>query len=230
MTIRNDATRIRIATKDKRRPRAVVARQGQVLLDTDFDQQARHQLDRIELETVDTLGSPGRLLVPAGNDGFKATPDGSLATNVNIAAGWGYLDGWRLENPTACKLDTQPHPRTGDAFAEPVVVGIKALVRHVDPVEDPVLADVALGDAQASGRSLADWQVFPLSLSGASVTCSTVAANATWQALVAPSTGTLTVIEQTSPPSTDPCSLTPDGGYTRLELWLHRMAREVEGR
>jgi len=225
MTMRSDATRIRIATADKRRARAVVARQGQVLLDTDVDQQSRHHLERVELETVDTLGSPGRLLVPTGNDGFEATPNGS--TDVAIAAGHGYLDGWLLENPDACKVSTQPHPRTGDPMAAPVVVAVKSLIRHVDPVEEPVLADAALGDAQASGRSLVDWQVIPVSLPGAEVTCGTVAANATWLAMAAPSTGRLTVIEQTAPPSTDPCSLTPGGGYSRLENLLYRL--EVHG-
>ena len=225
MTIRNDATRIRIVTKDTRRPRAVVSRQGQVLLDTDFDQESRHQLDRIEIETLDSLGSPGKLVVPAGNTGFLVSPDGALP-NFNIGAGRGYLNGWLLENPTICKLATQPHPRTGDTVAVPAIIGIKALVRFVDPVEDPVLADVALGDAQSSGRSLVDWQVFPMSV-GATVTCATAATNPDWLNLIAPSTGTLTVTPAVAPPSTDPCSLTPSGGYTRLENLLYRI--EVHG-
>ena len=53
MTIRNDATRTRIRIREKRRPRAVVTRQGQVLLDTDLDQQSRHHLERLEIETAD---------------------------------------------------------------------------------------------------------------------------------------------------------------------------------
>jgi hypothetical protein len=180
MTIRNDATRTRIVTKDKRRPRAVVARQGQVLLDTDFDQQSRHQLERIEIETLDSLGSPGKLVVPAGNTGFLVTPAGAPA-NFDIGAGRGYLNGWLLENPTVCKLSTQPHPRTGDTVGVPAIIGIKALVRHIDPVEEPVLADAALGDAQASGRSLVDWQVFPLAVTGGgTVTCATAASNPDW--------------------------------------------------
>ena len=174
MTIRNDATRTRIPIKEKRRPRAVVARQGQVLLDTDFDQQSRHQLERIEIETRDSLGSPGRVLVPAGNDGFTV-PDGALA-NFDIKAGRGYLDGWLLENADDCKLQTQPHPRTGSTLTTPRAIALKALVRHIDPVEEPKLADPALGDAQASGRALIDWQVFPFDITGGGVvTCATIA-------------------------------------------------------
>jgi hypothetical protein len=221
MTIRNDATRLLIATRDRRRARAVVARQGQVLLDTDLDQQARHQIERIEIETVDSLGSPGRLLVPAGNTGFQITAGGTLAT-FNIGSGRGYLDGWLLENASVCTLATQPHPRTGDTVSLPSVVAVKSLVRFIDPVEELALADVALGDAQASGQSLNDWQVFPLGLTG-TPSCATVLSIAQWQSLAAPSTGTLKVIEQAAAPSTDPCSLTPAGGYTRHENLLYRI-------
>lgn len=233
MTLRNDATRLRIETRDDRRPRAVVARQGQVLLDTDLDQESRHVLDRIEQETTDTLGSPGRLLVPAGSPAFLVTPNGG---SVDIGAGHGYLDGWLLENPGTCRIGPagggaapyQPHPRS-ETVAAPVILGIKAVVRYVDPVEEPRLADVALGDAQASGRSLADWQVFPLvpTPGGPGLTCASAEIDPKWSELVAPSTGTLRVWAETAAPSTDPCSLTPGGGYTRLENLLYRI--EVMG-
>lgn len=222
MTIRNDATRQRVITTDPRRARSVVSRQGQVLLDTDFDQQSRHLLERIEVETLDVLGSPQRLVYPAGTDGFKITLSGGAPVDFSIAAGRGYLKGWLVENAATCKLGTQPHPRAGDTLASPGIVALKALIRHIDPVEDPVLADKALGDAQASGRALVDWQVFPFSISAA-VTCATSTTNADWLKLTAPSTGTLAVIPQAAAPSTDPCSLTPGGGYTRLENLLYRI-------
>jgi len=221
MTMRSDSTRLRIVTKDKRRPRAVVARQGEVLLDTHFDQESQHQLDRVEIETVDSLGSPGRLAVPAGNAGFKVTAAGALA-NFDIGAGRGYLGGWLLENPAVCKLNTQPHQRSGDVVNVPTIIALKALIRYVDPVEDPVLADVALGDAQASGRSLIDWQVFPLATT-APLNCANALSKAEWSNLVAPSSGTLAVIRQAAAAPSDPCSLTPSGGYSRLENLLYRL-------
>jgi hypothetical protein len=226
MTIRNDATRTRIATREQRRPRAVVSRQGQVLLDLDLDQQSRHVLGRLETETVDTLGSSGRLLVPAGNTGFSITPDGAnAALNFDIGAGHGYLGGWLLENLAVCKLATQPHPRTGDTLTTPAIIAVKALIRHLDPVEEPTLADAALGDAQASGRALIDWQVFPFNVvvdGEPTLTCADVPSNKAWQDLTAKSTGTLEVAAQTATPSTDPCTLTPSGGYTRFENLLYR--------
>ncbi len=223
MTMRNDATRLRIQARERRRARAVVARQGQVLLDTDFDQQAGALLGRIEIETADILDSAGKLVYPAGTTGFQISADG-VAANFNIGAGHGYLDGWLLENPSIVKLGTQPHPRTGDVVTPPAIIAIKALVRHIDPVEDPALADVALGDAQASGRSLNDWQVFPLNITGGGgLDCTNAADKAAWIALTAPSAGKMSVAKQAAGPSTDPCSLTPGGGYTRLENLLYRI-------
>lgn len=226
MTLRNDATRLRIVGRDRRRFRAVVARQGQVLMDTDLDQQARHQLERVELGTKDELGAPGRMVVPAGDTGFLLTASANL-TDSTIGAGHGYLGGWLLENPNTCTLATQPHPRS-DTVTGPAVIALKSLVRYIDSVEEQALADAALGDAHASGRSLLDWQVFPLPLAaGTTVSCATVGALPEWQSLIQPSTGTLAVMLQTTTPSTNPCSLTPGAGYTRLENLLYRI--EVHG-
>src|SRR4051794_25015647 len=97
MTIRNDATRATIRPKDRRRPRSVIAGQGQVLLDADLDQQGRLLVGRVETETGDVLGSSGRLVVPPASTAFQitaaATPDA-----CGIGTGHGYLDGWLVEN------------------------------------------------------------------------------------------------------------------------------------
>lgn len=225
MTVRTDATRLRIAPADPRPLRAVAPRQGQVLLDADFDQDGRLTLARIDGDMADVIGAPGRLAYPAGSTAFEVQP-GAGPTDPQILPGHGFLDGWRLDNMAACTLSGQPHPRTGDAGALPVVLAIKALIRYLDPVEEPAFADKALGDAQAAGRLIADWQVLPQSLTGA-VSCDTLAGNADWLRLTAPSTGTLAVRVQPSGPGTDPCSLSPQGGYTRLENLLYRL--EVHG-
>ncbi len=230
MTVRNDATRLTVRPADRRHPRSVVARQGQVLLDTDLDQQSRHLLDRVETGADDSFGSPGRLVVPAGSTAFEITAAASPA-DCRIGPGHGYLRGWLLENVTdPCTLATQPHPRTDTTPAAPYLLAVKALVRHVDPVEEPAWADAALGDAQASGRALLDWQVFPFAPSppwNTPPTCATATTVADWAKLVQPSTGTLAVIPDAKPPATDPCSLAPTGGYSRAENLLYRI--EVHG-
>ncbi|UWU14079.1 DUF6519 domain-containing protein [Rhizobium sullae] len=225
MTIRADATRQIINSRDPRPLRAVAPRQGQVLLDADFDQDARLTLTRIDGDMSDVIGAPGRLAYPSGTSAF-AIQAGGGPLNLSIQPGHGFLDGWRLDNMAACTLATQPHPRNGDAATLPSVVAIKALIRHVDPVEEPAFADKALGDAQASGRLIADWQVLPQPVHG-SVSCATAPQNADWLRLTAPSSGSIAVTVQPSVPGTDPCSLMPQGGYTRLENLLYRL--EVHG-
>ncbi|NYT32055.1 DUF6519 domain-containing protein [Rhizobium sp. WYCCWR 11128] len=225
MTVRADATRQIINSRDPRPLRAVAPRQGQVLLDADFDQDARLTLTRIDGDMSDVIGAPGRLAYPSGTSAF-AIQAGGGPLNLSIQPGHGFLDGWRLDNMAACTLATQPHPRNGDAATLPSVVAIKALIRHVDPVEEPAFADKALGDAQASGRLIADWQVLPQPVHG-SVSCATVPQNADWLRLTAPSSGSIAVTVQPSVPGTDPCSLMPQGGYTRLENLLYRL--EVHG-
>ncbi|MFU8874981.1 DUF6519 domain-containing protein [Micromonospora sp. SL4-19] len=230
MTIRNDATRQTLRPADQRRPRSVVARQGQVLLEADIDQQAGHLLDRVETGADDTFGSAGRLVVPAGSTGFEVTPAANPSA-CGIGTGHGYLAGWLVENVLAgCTLATQPHPRDDSSPPTPVLLALKALVRHVDPVEEPAFADPALGDAQASGRALVDWQVFPFAPGGAwskAPDCASVSAAPGWKQLVAPSTGLLEVIPSSSAPATNPCSLAPTGGYSRAENLLYRI--EVHG-
>jgi Family of unknown function (DUF6519) len=220
MTIRNDASRLRLPQRDKRQRRAVVARQGQVLLDTDVNVQAEVLLARVEAEAQAIMGSPGKLVYPAGTNGFAIRADGAPA-NFNIDAGEGYIDGWRLENPAQVKLNTQLHPRAA-ALTVPSLIAVKALVRHIDPVEERAMPDVALGDSQASGRSLNDWQVLPIPL-----TSTTPLTDAAWLAMKAPSTGRLAFKLKAVAGSTDPCSLTPQSGYSRYENLLYRV--EVHG-
>jgi uncharacterized protein DUF6519 len=79
---------------------------------------------------------------------------------------------------------------------------------------------------RSATRKRRGWQVFPFPVGGP-VTCADTANNPEWLKLIAPSTGTLAVSVQMAAPSTDPCSLTPGGGYTRLENLLYRL--EVHG-
>ncbi len=226
MTVRTDSTRLQIDTRDKRPLRAVAPRQGQVLLDADLDQNERLTLARVDGDMADVIGAPGRFAYPSGTPAFAVQNGGGGPMNLTIQPGHGFQDGWRLDNMAACTLASQPHPRSGDAPTLPAVLAVKALVRHIDPVEDSAIADKALGDAHASGRLLTDWQVLPQALTGP-VACASLLTNPDWLRLSAPSTGTLAVRVQAAGPGTDPCSLLPQGGYTRLENLLYRL--EVHG-
>jgi len=219
MTIRNDATRQSVPVAEPRPLRGVLARQGQVLLDTDINELERTALARIESADAAMLGPPDRLLFAAGTQGFAI---GGAAPAFTIGAGTGYLDGWQLVNTANVTLQSQPNPWNGALTNADNAFAIKALVRHIDPAEDSALADVALGDAQASGRALNDWQVFPLAIGGGA-SCATILQSAEWQAMSAPSSGTLAFQFGGVSASTDPCSLTPAGGQSRFENLLYRI-------
>lgn len=228
MTIRNDATRHRIRAADRRRPRNVAARQGLALTDADLDLGAAAILSRVEEADADMMGPRGRLLVRAPSGAFRASVTGPGAAGVTFGGGWGWLGGWMVEAPDPFTLAGQPHPRPEAPPAAPYLLALKSLVRHVDPVEEPALADPGLGDAQASGRALVDWQVFAMPLTGLNApTCAGVAGWLPWTRLTTPSVGTMTVVPDAAPPSDNPCSLTPQGGYSRLENLLYRI--EVHG-
>lgn len=218
MTIRNDATRLRVPQRDKRLRRGVVARQGQVLLDADLNQHAQMELGRIEAEALAVMGSPGRLVYPAGTTGF-AIGAGAPPT---IGTGEGYIDGWRLENADPANFATQYHP-WNTALTLPALVAARAAVRHIDPVEERAMADAGLGDAQAPGRSLNDWQVLAVTVANPADPLNDPA----WLAMKAASSGKLAFILKTLSGPTDICSLTPQSGYSRHENLLYRV--EVHG-
>ncbi len=225
MTMRNDASRPHAPVRESRPLRSVVARQGQVLLDTDVNDGAALLLGRLESADAHMLGSPGRLLVPGGSNGFAVAGGGA---GITIAAGTAYLDGWQVVNAAPATLANQPNPWAGAIAPGAFAVALRALVRHVDPAEEPGLTDVALGDAQASGRAIVDWQVVPVPLPGVPApTCETVMAHPAWIAMSVASSGRLAFSLPVAPPAADPCSLTPTGGHSRFENLLYRI--EVDG-
>ncbi|MGC0334591.1 hypothetical protein RKD23_007581 [Streptomyces sp. SAI-170] len=57
--------------------------------------------------------------------------------------------------------------------------------------------------------------------------CATATSHADWAKLAKPSSGTLAVVPDTAPPAADPCTLLPQGGYSRPENLLYRI--EVHG-
>ena len=92
MTQRHDSTRNVIYTNDQRSLRDVAINQGQVLLDTDHNQQGNLILGRVEQGTSDILGAPDRLVVQAGSLAF-ATFGGVAPGDFAIGPGHGWLDG-----------------------------------------------------------------------------------------------------------------------------------------
>ena len=139
VTIRNDATRLLIATRGpngaRRRGSARARSCSTPISDQQVAARARTDRDRDGGQP----GSSGRLPpCRPGTPASRSRPAPRSPRSI-IGAGRGYLDGWLLENPSICTLATQPHPRTGDTVSLPSVVAVKSLVRFVDPVEEPAL-------------------------------------------------------------------------------------------
>lgn len=223
MTIRTDASRLRIPTQDRRLARAVAPRQGQVLLDTDIAQGAELALRRIEQDTRDSYGTPDRFVVPNASGGFKIA---KRFGTVQLTKGHGYVNGRLVERFANAGLQFLSVPPDESIFDEPSMAVIKTVERFVDPVEDEVLADKALGDAEASGRLVLDWQLLALRMPD-DTTCAE-SANILWNRGVSrKSSLSLEVMLDAGNVSNDPCSLLPDGGYTGLENRLYRV--EVHG-
>jgi hypothetical protein len=213
----------------------VLMQQGRVAVDADWNEQNEITRYRTQTETVDVIGGCGTPLDPPDfthASGFElelAAGD----TSLSIGAGRYYVDGLLAENET-----TVDYANQGAAPYElpvpPALVGLLAanqvgLVyldvwrRHITPLEDALIQEKALGDADTATRLRTAWQVKVLPLPGVAPPVACNATLAPWDALVAASTGKLSAV--THPPATapDPCEPPPKAGYTRLENQLYRV-------
>jgi hypothetical protein len=214
---------------------AVVMQQGRVSVDADWNEQHELERYRTETETVDVVGLCGTPLDPpdfVDASGFALAVDGTGAS-ITIGAGRYYVDGLLAENDAVVAYADQanapyelPQPTAIlDVLADNEIglVYLDVWRRHITPLDDPLIQEKALGDADTATRIRTAWQVkvLPLPSIEAPVTCNEQLA--AWDALVAASTGTLAA--ETHPPATteNPCEPPPKAGFTRLENQLYRV-------
>ncbi|MCK0195347.1 DUF6519 domain-containing protein [Ancylobacter sp. 6x-1] len=204
----------RVSFDAVRSVRQVTIQQGRVLSDADLGEASDAMLRRIETETIDTLGAEA---APSIGGGFGLLPPAAPGGPIRLSAGRLYVDGLQVENHSETVL-----PNVSGTGRR--LVYLKATVDHITGVDEPKLRDPALGDADTAGRTIIRAEIGILD-AGAGDTCS--APNAAFEAMAAPSGGTLTVTQSTAPVSSDPCKLTEKAGYSRLENLLYRC--EVHG-
>ncbi len=205
----------RVSMDAKRNVRTVTVQQGRVVSDADFCESSEVTLRRIETDTVDTLGPDAASVVTGG---FKILPPStSPAKPVRLSVGRLYVDGLQLENHAERRLPAF----VGDGRK---LIYLRASIDHITGVEAPVLRDSALGDADTCGRAIIRTDIGVLDVPPAEA-CGSV--NVEFDALSAPSGGLMTVALTPVASSTDPCRITPDGGYSRPENLLYRC--EVHG-
>jgi hypothetical protein len=234
--------------------RTVMVQQGRPLTDADLNEASEATLSRIETEAIDVIGAEGAPLIGGG---FRIVADGEALTTTEasdprnqpgssgnvqnapfaITAGRCYVDGLQIENHQMCgplllapagpaKYPSQPMPLPADALAGTGnrLVYLRATLDHLTAVESPRLLDPALGDADTSARAVVSWQLGLLD-SGGAAACGDPVPD--WTATVAASSGRMSVSLDAATPSTDPCRLTPGGGYVRPENLLYRV--QVDG-
>lgn len=136
--------------------KSVIAQQGRVVLDRDFNAQAVHSDERDALDALAFVGPSG-----SPDDGFRIRlieASGSppaQARDFEIAPGLMYLGGQAVTLEARADWSTQPEwpapPPAPMADFELVYLDVTEL--HVGAVEDPDLLDVALGGPDTTGRA-----------------------------------------------------------------------------
>ncbi len=90
--------------------------------------------------------------------------------------------------------------------------------RHITPIEDPSIREVALGGPDTATRAKTVWQVKLRALGGSAVDCTIPAA---------PAPGGLRARAKLPSTGTNPCIIAPGSSYRRLENQLYRV--EIHG-
>lgn len=237
----------RLTFRQERHYGSVRLQQGRVLLDADWNEEHDILAHRIETETRDVVGLCGAPLHAPGfhlvTSAAQLTPEEqALAGNASppagpllVSAGRCYVDGILAENERIVSINAQPDllPASaplvklddGTTVAFPPPVGtyfayLDVWHRHVTALEDELLRERALGGPDTATRTKTVWQVKLVQVP-AGASCSSKPSQ--WTTLVGAAPGTLQARTVTPPPPPNPCSLSPSGGYRRLENQLYRV-------
>jgi hypothetical protein len=146
----------------------VLMQQGRVQTDADWNEQEQIVRRRTQVEARDVIGRCGG---PEGHAGFGIT----IADNtVSIGAGRYYVDGILCECEDDTAFGEQPDlPAAPDPFealqkanATRGLLYLDVWERHITPLDDALLREVALGGPDTATRVKTVWQVRALPLAG----------------------------------------------------------------
>ncbi|HEV8508691.1 MAG TPA: DUF6519 domain-containing protein, partial [Chitinophagaceae bacterium] len=208
----------------------VLMQQGRVLLDAEWNEQASITAYRTETGNMDIIGKSGTPFDAANpNGGFQLIPvdlNGNPCAplpgvNFKISKGHFYVDGILCENESDVLFTAQPDYIASLPIAPaspPTPITFKAYLdvwqRHITPLEDKEIKEVALGGADTTTRAKTVWQV-KLQSVAPGTTCDTSNDIAV--------TGKLRARTEKTEQSINPCRLSASGGYRRLENQLYRV-------
>ena len=158
--------RARVSYDPSRKWRGLVAQQGRVTVEADWNEAAAIDHERDRMQALDVVGPVG---TPDHGYSVTAVPAGAAAPaipgDLTIGPGTLYLGGERLDLDSAVSYAAQPDwldHSTDPLWAAPAVpaapgtsnelVYLLASEQEVSAVEDPALADVALGGPDTMQR------------------------------------------------------------------------------
>lgn len=220
----------------------VLKQQGRVDLDADWNEELDILQHRTNTETKDVIGASG---VPKKGNSFKITAAVG-AGDININPGHIYVGGLlcELEETNAAttyfKQPYYPNPDTTNfdtlTLSPPAyqlkdgtyIVYADAWQREVNYLDDPLIHEVALGEADTATRLQNVWQVKMLAVAAAAgINCKTNFPE--WNNIIAEPTGKLNAQTKKVDDPTNPCVLPPQAGYKRLENQLYRVEIQKGG-
>ncbi|MFM0225692.1 DUF6519 domain-containing protein [Paraburkholderia dipogonis] len=238
--------------------RAVRMQQGRVQLDAEWNEQQDILNRRIETETHDTLGEGaaapitggGFLLTGAGDNvtigSGRCYVQGLLCeagAELTVIAQPGVPFNVSPVVPEGQSLLALPPANAAALTAIKVYDGkgvavapadgsyigyVEAWLRHVTALEDALIREVALGVPDTTTRDQLVWQVKVLR-AGDLATPLTCLTDEPWLGFTAAPDGTFAARAEPAVPPKDPCLLTPEAGYRRLENQLYRVEIHDDG-
>jgi hypothetical protein len=215
----------------------VLMQQGRVTLDADANEQAAILLHYLRTLARDLIGPYGG---PAGSDqGFhlepsKVTNKSATTWTLGIGNGRYYVDGILCENAGTWTYAHQPDytPPHNDVLLGELAKSAPSMPskaywlyldvweRHITPIEDTHMREVALGGPDTCTRTKVVWQVKAQELN---VPMGGDPCTAQLAALTAPSTARMAAELDPGQQIKDPCVVAPDARYRGAENQLYRV-------
>ena len=160
--------RARVTYDATRNWRGLIAQQGRVTVDADWNEATEIDLERDRQLTLDFVGPVGTPSAPSPGYVVAAVPEnggpsGTIPGDLTIGSGTIYVGGERLELAAPVTYSTQPDwldsstnplwvPPGVQAASVTELVYLLAFEQEVSAVEDSALSDVALGGPDTMGR------------------------------------------------------------------------------
>jgi Family of unknown function (DUF6519) len=212
----------------------VLMQQGRVQVDADWNEQEAIQRRRTQVEARDVIGHCG---APRDDAGFEVK---LTANKLTIGEGRFYADGLLAENEShGLPYESQPdlldpidwQKALKEAGTNLGVVYLDVWERHITPLDDHVLREVALGGPDTATRVKTVWQLRVLALpktdNPGQVTCDDHFD--AWDDLFGDPESFLNARSQPPANVDGPCVVPPTAGYRRLENQLYRVEIHTSG-